>query len=107
MPDWKKIDWQRLVRQHLGSSQLPPDVREEVVAEIAAHLEDQSEDDFAHDAVDDGSHRLRESHTARHALREIEWHKLARAIHAAKLKEEVMNNRTKGLWLPALANLVI
>jgi hypothetical protein len=106
-PDWQRPDWQKLVRQHLGSSELPPDVHEEVVAEIAAHLEDNCEDDFEHDSADDGSHRLRESDAARHALREIEWPKLARAIHDAKLKEEGMNNRTKGLWLPALANLGI
>jgi len=94
MPDWKK--W---VSRRMGSTQLPDDVHDEVVAEIAAHLEDECEDNR--------SLGLSESSARRRALSEIRWHKLTRAVESAKLKEDVMNNRTKGLWLPALANLVI
>ena len=35
MPDWKK-----LVREHIASSALPAASREEVVRELAAHLEE-------------------------------------------------------------------
>lgn len=98
MPDWNK-----LVRERMASSGLPRDVHDEVVAEIAAHLEDHCEDNYE----DDYSHGLGESDASRCALSEIQWQKLARAIHDAKLKEESMNYRTKGLWLSAIVNLTV
>jgi hypothetical protein len=97
MPDWKK-----LVTERLGCSKLPRDVHDKVVAELAAHLEDQEDQNDDH-YEDDRSHGLDESGT----LSSVQWHPLARAIHDAKLKEESMNHRTKGLWLPVIVNVTV
>jgi hypothetical protein len=90
-------DWNRLVRERLASSGLSREVRDEVVAEIAAHLEDH----FEHN----DSQELSESEIENRAISETQWHEFARAIHHAKLKEESMNHRTRTLWLPAIVNI--
>jgi hypothetical protein len=94
MPDWKK-----LVHEHMISLQLPRDRRDEVIAEIAAHLEDQLEGNHSQEPS--------ESEIRRRAVAEIHWQQLAHAIQHAKLKEESMNHRTKSLWLPAIINLTV
>jgi hypothetical protein len=94
MPDWNK-----LVRERMNSVKLPRDTHDEVIAEIAAHLEDRFEDN--------DSPELSESEIRKGGLPGIQWEKLTRAIEHAKLKEESMNHRTKHLWLPAVANLMV
>ncbi|HKI00026.1 MAG TPA: hypothetical protein VJ999_13035 [Candidatus Sulfotelmatobacter sp.] len=81
----------------MAKLRLPCDVKEEVVSELAAHLEDADEEGL--------TQNLRESEAR--SLSNINWRSLAREIQDSKLKEDAMNNRTKGLWLPALANLTI
>lgn len=88
MPDWKQ-----LVRERLSQLNLPPGPKEDVVAELAAHLEDT--------AVSD--HETGESENR--ALAQIHWHKLGRAIERTKSKEDPMNHPTKTILLPAIAIL--
>jgi hypothetical protein len=88
MPDWKQ-----LVRERLSQLNLPPGAKEDVIAELAAHLEDS--------AVLD--RQMSESENC--ALVQIHWHKLERAIERAKCKEDPMNHRTKTILLPAIAVL--
>ncbi len=94
MPDWNK-----LVRDRLGSAKLPQDVHDEVVAEIASHLEETYEA-----ARSQGSNEA-EAHNR--ALQEAgDWNVLGKNIHdATHTKEQPMNHRTKSLWLPGLASL--
>ena len=94
MPDWKN-----LVRERLARLRLPHDAKEAVIAELAAHLEDAYEDGL--------TLNLGETEAKRRALSNIDWHHLALGIRRAQRKEEAMNNRTKRLWLPAMANLTI
>jgi hypothetical protein len=94
MPDWKK-----LVDDRLTPLSLPAESREDIVSELAAHLEDVYQQDLAHG--------LTESEASRRALSEIHWNALARRIRRATLKEAPMNSRVRGLWLPAIVNLLL
>jgi hypothetical protein len=98
MPDWRVPDWNALVRERLGRLDLPPREVQEVVAEVAAHLED-----FYEEQVGKG---LSEPEAQQRALNEIvRWRLLAINIQRAKQQEETMNARTKHLWLPGLVSL--
>jgi hypothetical protein len=94
MPDWKE-----LVRERLGSQRLPESAEKEVIAELAAHLEDFCEDERRQGRS--------ESEARKRALANIRWRELAWGIRGAKRKEDEMNQRTKSLWLPAMANLTL
>src|SRR6266849_4118386 len=95
MPDWKA-----LVRKHMGSFGLTHDVEEEVVSELACHLEDCYEELRVQG--------LSESEAADHALERVaDWHQLAQQIQRAKHKEEIVNHRTKALWLPGLIGMAL
>jgi hypothetical protein len=91
-------DWRDLVRERLEPHK-PLAHREEVVAELAAHLEETYEAARSRSLTDVDAVKL--------ALREIgDWHVLATQIRRAKSKEEPVNARTRNLWLPALASLL-
>jgi hypothetical protein len=93
MPDWKV-----LVGDRIGSLDLPPAARDEVIAELATHLEDIYEEQLAAGVA--------ESQALDYALQQATgWGPLSRNIERAKRKEEIMNSRTKQLWLPGLVSL--
>ncbi len=93
MPDWKA-----LVRDRIGALDLPQAARDEVIAELAAHLQDIYEEQVAAGAA--------ESQALDRALQQATgWGPLARNIARAKHKEEILNSRTKQLWLPGLVSL--
>ena len=50
MADWNKPDWNKEVRARMTKLKLPPDTKEEVIAELSAHLEDIN-DDPSHGAI--------------------------------------------------------
>ena len=87
MPDWKE-----LVRQNLSGLNLPTDHKEEVIAELAAHLEDAAEDSTA----------AEETETS---VNQVRWRKLRRSIERTKHPEGRMNRLTKLFCLPAIAVL--
>jgi hypothetical protein len=91
VPEWKSI-----VQSNLKDLDLCLGEREEIAAELAGHLEDRYEQFLALGQS--------ESEALRLALEETTpWQDLAKNITRAKRKEEVMNSRTKTLWLPGLA----
>lgn len=93
MPDWNAI-----VRDRLLRLDLPAKERQEVVTELAAHLEDLYEEQMRNG--------ISEAKAGENVTSEIvRWRKLAKDIHSAKLKEGTMNARTKQLWLPGLVSL--
>jgi hypothetical protein len=99
MPDWKKLVHEKLVREQIASSAPPTPTQEEVILELAAHLEETYED-----ALSQG---LTEEAAAEIALQEVhDWPVLAAEIRVARLEENSMNDRTRHLWLPALANVI-
>ena len=92
MPDWNK-----LIRERMGSLDLPPEIRDEVVVELAAHLEDIYEERIAAG--------IGPAQAMHRAFKEIDhWSPLARKIERAK-QESMMNNRSRQFWLPALISL--
>jgi len=98
MPDQKKPDWKNLVRERMESHEPAPTDCEEVVAELAAHLEE------TYEAAQ--SQGLNEETALKRTLREVEdWRVLAADIRHAK-QEGPMNSRTKNLWLPGAATLL-
>jgi hypothetical protein len=99
MPDSKKPDWKKLVGDRTAALALPAESRDEIVTELAAHLEDCYQEDLARG--------LTESEAGQRALSEVQWNALARRIRRATLKEAPMNSRVKGLWLPATVNMAL
>src|SRR6202020_168832 len=94
MPDWKK-----LVRERMESSLLSAACREEVISELAAHLEETYEAACSQALTEDSAVEL--------TLQEVsDWDVLAGKIRDAKSEEVHMNYRTKSLWLPAMASLL-
>ncbi len=94
MPDWKK-----LVQERMGALDLPPAARNNVVDELAAHLEEIYETAR--------SQRLSEEDAVEFALQDVrDWHVLAADIQRAKSEDALMNHRTKSLWLPSLLTLL-
>ena len=95
MPDWKA-----LVCKHLGNSGLTHELEEEVVSELAGHLED---------CYEEGREQgLCKSEAVDHALERVaDWHQLAQQIQRAKRKVGIVNHRTKALWIPGLISLAL
>src|SRR5271169_1025937 len=95
MPDWKD-----LVRVRLSSLNPPRNLNDEVIAELAGHLEETCEEARLRN--------LDEPEATDLALQEVaDWHVLAAQIRRAKSEEDSVNDRTKGLWLPAMVNLIV
>lgn len=91
-------DWIREARRKLAGSKLSADEREEVARELAGYLEEVSSDAREHGE--------KESARAQSALAELhEDPRLGAHLYRAR-KEGNMNDRTKGLWLPALTLLL-
>lgn len=86
-------DWKQLVQERLSRLNLPPGTKQEVIAELAAHLEES--------AVAEP----RDSESANPALPDIQWQQLMHAIENTKRERGAMNRRTKTLWLPAMSIL--
>lgn len=92
-------DWEKKVRQRMANLDLTSDAREEVIAELAAHLEE-----IYGDARSCG---LTPSAALERSLQEVDnWRVLAKNIRRAKCKEDAVNRRTKTLWIPGLASLL-
>ena len=88
MPDWKE-----LVRQNLPGLNLPADHKEEVIAELAAHLEDAADDSTAAEETDTS------------VINQVRWRKLRRSIERTKRPEGRMSRLTKLFCLPAISVL--
>jgi hypothetical protein len=88
-------DWDELVRRQLLDLGLETDERNEVISEIAAHLEENYEELRRQG--------MTEEEAARHTLSQVEdWQKLSRLIQVARKKENGMTNRVRQFWLPSL-----
>jgi hypothetical protein len=93
MPDWKA-----LVREWLERLGLSPTQEEEIVSELAGHLEDCYEECR--------TQGVGKPEAIERSLEQVaNWPNLSRQIRRAKSKEKMINRRTKTLWLPALISL--
>jgi hypothetical protein len=93
-------DWPALVRDRLGSLPLDPVELEEVVAELAAHLEDSCRDGNEDGAAEpDGMGRM--------LTDAVDWRQVSRSIGRAKREVPSPGDRARVVWLPGLLGLAV
>jgi hypothetical protein len=93
-------DWEALVRQHLAGLTLEAGERREVIAELAAHLEESFDELRRHGVAEEAA--------ADRALLQVkDWRALRRRIQRARRKEDVMTDRVKQVWLPGFLTLFL
>jgi hypothetical protein len=93
-------DWQELVRQRLSGLALGAEEKDEVHAELAAHLEESYESLR--------TKGLSEQAAMQQTLEQVaDWQALRRRIQTARTKENIMTNRVKQFWLPAMLTLLL
>jgi hypothetical protein len=91
-------DWSRLISERMGVLAPSGAVRDEVVAELATHLEELYQACRARGAS--------ESQAIEIALSQAtDWQELGREISEIKNEEAGMNDRSKQFWLPGLVTL--
>jgi len=93
-------DWQALVEQRLAALALGPQEKTEVIAEVAAHLEDTCEA-----MVKQG---ITEEEAVQRALSQAgNWRELKRKILLAKKRGHIMQKRFRQLWVPGFLTLIL
>jgi hypothetical protein len=93
-------DWQKLVRQRLSGLALAAGEKEEVHAELAAHLEESYESLR--------TKGLPEQAAMEQTLAQVaDWQDLRRRIQIARVKENLMSKRVSQIWLPGFLTLLI
>jgi hypothetical protein len=91
-------DWQGLVGAKLAELSVDESEKKEVIAELAAHLEE------SYEALRRNGRP--EEEAVRGALSQVEnWKNLQKEIYAARRKEEIMNARTARFWFPSIVTL--
>jgi hypothetical protein len=93
-------DWEALVKQRLAGLALEPGETTEVIAEVAAHLEDTCEEMLRQGMTEDEA-------VGRALGQAGDWRVLRRKILAAKRKEQVMQKRVRQLWIPGFLSLIL
>ncbi len=93
-------DWQKVVRQNLAGLRLDAAEKDEVHAELAAHLEETYESLRAEGLADPEAIR-------RTLLQVADWRDLQRRIVIAKKTENPMQNRLHQLWIPGFLTLTL
>jgi hypothetical protein len=93
-------DWEALVGERLADGSLAPEERREVISELASHLEETFEQlrrqGFSEEAA------------VERALSQVRnWQSLRRKIQKARMKEDVMTDRVKQVWLPGFLTLFL
>lgn len=87
-------DWKSLIDRRLSKLKLPENQRDEVVAELAAHLEDLSEDEK-------GQADREQEGPATAAYETTDWSRLASKLQRLKRNQFSLNGRSKAFWVPA------
>jgi hypothetical protein len=93
-------DWKALVEERLAGLALEPQEKAEVIAEVAAHLEDICEGMLKQGITEEAA--------VRRALSRVgNWRDLQRKISAAKRREHPMKKRVWQLWVPGFLTLIL
>src|SRR5271154_2865415 len=93
-------NWEALVREKLAGSSLESEKLREVIAELGGHLEETFEQLR--------SQGLSEEAAIERALSQVKnWKSLRRKIQKARMKEDVMTERVKQVWLPGFLTLFL
>jgi hypothetical protein len=93
-------DWNALVREHLAGLSFEAEERREIIAELAAHLEETFEELRQQGLAEEAT-------VSRTLLQVKDWQSLRRKIQAARRKENFMSNRVRRVWLPGFATLFL
>ena len=93
-------DWQKLVRRRLSGLALDAEERDEIAAELAAHLEE------SYEAFRNGGLPRREA-VQRTLAQVADWRDLQRRIFIARRREQPMQKRVHQLWFPGLLTLAL
>jgi hypothetical protein len=93
-------DWEALVGERLAPGSLEPEERHEVIAELAGHLEETFEQLR-------GQGLSEEAAVERTFSQVKNWQSLRRKIQKARMREDVMTDRVKQVWLPGFATLFL
>jgi hypothetical protein len=93
-------DWEALVGEQLGELSLGAEERQEVIAELAAHLEEVFDGLLRQGVMEPDAFR-------RTLLQAGNWRHLQRKIQAARSEATSMTNRIKQFWLPGLVTFVL
>ena len=92
-------DWKQLVRARLSGLELPAREKEDVVVELAGHLEEK----YAQLCVQ----RISTEEAVEECFEQAsDWREFTRKIQSAK-KGDSMNIRTRTLWLPGILTLTV
>lgn len=93
-------DWNALVRERLAGLRLGQGEQDEIIEELASHLEENCEDlrqqGFSEEIA-----------VTRTLLQVKDWHELRRKIQISRRKDDIMSNRVRHIWLPGFATLVL
>lgn len=93
-------NWEALVREKLAGGALESEKLRDVIAELAGHLEETFEQLR--------SQGLSEEAAVERALSQVKnWQSLWRKIQKARMKEDVMTDRVKQVWLPGFLTLFL
>lgn len=94
-------DWEMLVRRRLPDLGITPEEQNEIVFELAGHLEE------AYQTL--RRQGVPKEEAARRTLSQVtDWKDLRQQIHLARSKEEnIMNTRVTRFWLPGLITLTL
>ena len=95
MPDWRQYVRERISRLGLEATR-----EEEIVSELADHLEDCYRESLRLATPEQAAFARVEQQVS-------DWAVLSKGIRRAQSQEENMNNRTKHLWLPGLVTLML
>jgi hypothetical protein len=88
-------DWEKLVRERLSDMRLELQDENDVIAELADHLEETFE------SLCRGG--MSEHEATRRALAQVaDWKGLNRKIYVARHQEEIMEPRVRQFWVPGL-----
>lgn len=93
-------DWQELVRQRLSGLAFEDAEKDEVHAELAAHLQE-----FYESLCTQGMSQ--QTALCKTLAQVADWNELRRRIQIARQKENTMTPRTSRLWLPGLVTLLV
>jgi hypothetical protein len=93
-------DWQGIVEERLAGLALKPEEKTEVIAELAAHLEETFEE-LLHRGLTE------EAAATRTLLQVSNWRDLRRRIQTAHKEENMVIDRVRQWWLPGFVALFL
>jgi hypothetical protein len=93
-------DWQGIVEERLAGLALKPEEKTEVIAELAAHLEETFEE-LLHRGLTE------EAAATRTLLQVSNWRDLRRRIQTAHKEENMVTDRVRQWWLPGFVALFL